>query len=256
MAEGTVGTLTVNLGLNSAGFSGGIQDVSKQAKKVGQDIKESMEGANYSMMEARHGAMMLGETFGVHIPRGISTMIASFGPVGSVLAAAFPFVAIGLGATLLIKHLEEMHKAAEKAEDAQRNAGIVGVDTLDKLKDKLAEARMKFDELSGKGADALKIKLQLLSSGALKELTESFNSLTKAMDTAFTDMGSKGTIAKLLGLDNASQDLVHIRRQVQDIQAGDGTAAEKAKAIGDSIRKARDQAQQDYDAMKKLPVVS
>src|SRR5271163_3693803 len=115
---GDVGNLTVNLGLNSAGFSGGITDAGKAARKAGQDIKQGMDEGKYSMMEARHASMMLAESFGVHIPRGISTMIASIGPVGGLLAAAFPFAAIALGATLVFKEIAKVREEAKKLSDA------------------------------------------------------------------------------------------------------------------------------------------
>ena len=60
-----------------------------------------------SMMEARHGVMMLGEEFGIHLPRGLTMFISSLGPVAAAMEAAFPFLAIILGATLLIEHLKE-----------------------------------------------------------------------------------------------------------------------------------------------------
>ena len=56
---------------------------------------------NYSMMEARHGVMLPGEEFGIHLPRALTSFIASIGPIGAAMEAAFPFLAVAVGATLV-----------------------------------------------------------------------------------------------------------------------------------------------------------
>jgi hypothetical protein len=37
------------------------------------------------MMEARHGVILLGEEFGIHLPRGVTSFLASIGPVGAAM---------------------------------------------------------------------------------------------------------------------------------------------------------------------------
>ena len=73
---------------------------------------------NYSMMEARHSVMILGEEFGAHLPRALTTFVASLGPIGPALEAAFPFLAVILGATLLIEHLSKIGEAERQMQEA------------------------------------------------------------------------------------------------------------------------------------------
>ena len=113
-----VWTLSVDLQAKTASFTTGMADAAQAArasfgdirnssKEMGDGVSDASDTVNYSMTEARHGVMMLGEEFGVHLPRGITTFIASLGPVGAAMEAAFPFLAIILGATLLIEHIRK-----------------------------------------------------------------------------------------------------------------------------------------------------
>src|SRR5580658_4743799 len=100
-----VWVLSVDLQTKTATFQTGMADAAKSARDAFKDIKqgagemgdgvaEASARTNYSMTEARHGVMMLGEEFGVHLPRGLTTFIASLGPVGAAMEMAFPFLAI------------------------------------------------------------------------------------------------------------------------------------------------------------------
>src|SRR5437879_1461296 len=106
-----VWVLSVDLQTKTATFQSGMADAAKSARGAFNDIKrgagEAGRDTGYSMMEARHGVMLLGEEFGVRLPRALTTFIASIGPVGAAMEAAFPFLAIIVGATLLIEHLRK-----------------------------------------------------------------------------------------------------------------------------------------------------
>src|ERR1017187_3065467 len=89
-------TATFQTGLADAAKSarGSFQDIKDASKEMGDGVAEASGRTEYSMMGARHGVMMLGEEFGVHLPRGITAFITSLGPVGAAFEAAFPFLAI------------------------------------------------------------------------------------------------------------------------------------------------------------------
>src|ERR1700721_408697 len=110
-----VWVLSVDLQTKTAVFQTGLADAAKAARGSFNDIKSGageMGGAiGYSTGEARHSVMMLGEEFGVHLPRSLTTFIAGLGPLGPALEAAFPFLAIILGATLLYEHLSKIGEA-------------------------------------------------------------------------------------------------------------------------------------------------
>jgi hypothetical protein len=101
--------LSVDLQTKSATFVTGMGDAAKAARGSFNDIKsgagEMGAAVGGHMTEARNGVMLLGEEFGIYLPRGLTTFIASLGPVGAAMSAAFPFLAIAVGATLLLGQL-------------------------------------------------------------------------------------------------------------------------------------------------------
>jgi hypothetical protein len=100
-----VWVLSVDLQTKTATFQSGMSDAAKSARGAFTDIKsgsDDMAGSvSGNMMQSRQGVMLLGEEFGVHLPRGLTTFISSLGPVGAAMEAAFPFIAIAVAATCL-----------------------------------------------------------------------------------------------------------------------------------------------------------
>ncbi|MDR3764438.1 MAG: hypothetical protein P4M01_10115 [Acidobacteriota bacterium] len=181
--------LSVDLQTKTATFQTGLADAAKAARGSFTDIKSGageMGGSvNYSMVEARHSVMMLGEEFGVHLPRALTSFIASIGPIGGALEAAFPFLAIAVGATLLLEHLGKMREASEKLTDSQVNFGTTCANVLNALDDRLLQAGIRSDELNGNHLSALEKQLKLIDHQSMKELVKSFEEVAKAADLSF-----------------------------------------------------------------------
>jgi hypothetical protein len=154
-----IGTLTVNLEANTATFSGDLGKASGDLKVFADDAGAAGTKVDYSMMEARHGVMMLGEELGIHLPRGVTTFIASLGPVGAAMEMAFPFLAIILGATILIEHFTKLHDAALKAAEAGTHAFEEVGQSLEDATAKSRELKIKIAELTGSSVTALETKL-------------------------------------------------------------------------------------------------
>lgn len=196
-----VGTLTVDLVANTAQFSGDLGKASSDAQAFGAAAESAGAKADYSMMEARHGVMLVGEEFGVHLPRALTSFIASIGPIGEALAVAFPFLAIAVGATLLIEHLTKLHEEAEKLVQSQTNFGTTVETVYSNLDDKILEAGIHVDELTHDHMAALSKQLELIDKQSLAELAHEFEVVSKSADLAFAQMktswyqidgGSKG----------------------------------------------------------------
>lgn len=190
-----VWVLSVDLQTKTATFASGMgeaaksarsafDDIRDSAREAGEGVRESTRGMGGHMMEARHGVMMLGEEFGVHLPRGITTFIASLGPVGAAMEEAFPFLAIILGATLLIEHLVKVSDAADKAaEDGRKMADGFTTGLIDAQLE-VVKAETEIRKLAGEPAwDLLAQELQLKDAkkgyenishleGKVKELLE------------------------------------------------------------------------------------
>jgi hypothetical protein len=181
-----VGTLAVDVVNGQATFT--LDEARSQLDQFGNSAQQAGEKASYSMMEARHSVMLLGEGFGVHLPRAVSSFIASIGPVGAALEAAFPFLAIAVGAAILIKHLISLREEAEKLAKAQSEFGVTSNKVLGDLDDKLLQAGIHVDELAGKHLEALKKQLELIDHASLKDLMTQFDVLSKVSEAVFAQL--------------------------------------------------------------------
>jgi hypothetical protein len=187
-----VWVLSVDLTTKTASFQTGMADAAKAARGSFTDIKAGADdmarATSGSMMESRHGVMLLGEEFGVHLPRALTSFIASIGPVGEAMAAAFPFLAIVVGATLLLEHLAKLKEKGEELTRSQEKFGTTVANVLGGLNDKLLEAGIKTDELNNDHLGALEKQLQLIDHASLKDLTSAFETLAKGADLTFAQL--------------------------------------------------------------------
>ena len=216
-----VWTLSVDLQTKTATFTSGLSDAAKGARSSFQDIKAGAQemgvSTSYSMGEARHSVMLLGEEFGVHLPRALTSFIAGLGPIGGALEAAFPFLAIVVGATLLLQHLAKLKAEGEALTESQVHFGTTVANVLNGWNDKLLQAGIRTDELSGNHLAALHKQLLLIDHQSLNELARSFDTLAKGADATFTHLkagwdfwkvGSAGAKASLEEFQNQYESLL------------------------------------------------
>jgi hypothetical protein len=162
---------------------GAFTEIKSGSGEMGREV-----GGN--MMEARHGVMLLGEEFGIHLPRALTTFIASIGPIGAAMEAAFPFLAIAVGATLLIEALVKMHEEGEKLTQDQVRFGTAVQQAFNSLDQKLLQAGIRADELRNDHMGALAKQLQLIDMQSMDELEKTFGELAKSADVVFADLKS------------------------------------------------------------------
>ena len=199
-----IGSLFVELNLNSAAFADGVNKANATTKQLSDGVKKFGDQSNYSMMEARHGVMLLGEEFGVHMPRAVSMMLASIGPVGSVMAAAFPILGAVALAEVIAKVVEHFDKAREQAmafaneeQDVQNKSNLTA--------QSLQLENLKLDDQIAKihgGAAHNKLQEQLLEIN--KAAGEVASSLDKVIDKL-----SKAT-APVGFFDNVKSSIDHL----------------------------------------------
>jgi len=219
-----------------------MADAAKSARGAFTDIKsgsgEMSEAVGGNMSEARHGVMMLGEEFGVHLPRGLTTFIASIGPIGAAMEAAFPFLAIALGATLLIEHLMKMHEEGQKLTEDQMRFGTAAQNAFNMLDNKLLQAQIHADELKNDHLGALSKQLQLIDKQSLEELVHSFEEVAKSADVVFGDMQSKWYTFGI-GSDGAKHALTGFKTEYESLlaQGKSSDASDLLKGTRESAEK-------------------
>jgi hypothetical protein len=190
-----VWVLSVDLQTKTAVFQSGMADAARSARGAFTDIKQGAgemgRETETNMMEARHGVMLLGEEFGVHLPRALTTFIASIGPVGAAMEAAFPFLAIAVGATLLIEHLVKLREEGEKITENQVKFLTATQNAFNALDQKLLQAGIRADELNKDHIGALHKQLQLIDMQSMEDLVHSFDVVAKAADVVFAGLKTK-----------------------------------------------------------------
>ncbi len=189
-----VWVLSVDLQTKTATFQSGMADAARSARGSFGEIKDGASAmgreTSFSMMEARHSVMILGEEFGMKMPRALAGFLASLGPLGPAMEAAFPFMAIALGATLLLEHVAKMKEAGEKLTEDQIKFGTATNNVFNALDQKLLEAGIRADDLNGNHLGALHKQLKLIDMQSMNELVHSLEGVAKAADLAFADLKS------------------------------------------------------------------
>jgi len=187
-----VWVLSVDLQTKTATFQSGLSDAAKSARGAFSQIKSGAgdmgREVSGSMGEARHGVILLGEEFGIHLPRGVTSFLASIGPVGAAMEAAFPFLAIAVGATILIEKLVKMHEAGEKITEDQGRFGTAVNNAFNQLDEKLIQAEIRSDELRGDHLGALKLQLDLIDKQSMDQLVHAFDEVAKHADVVMKEL--------------------------------------------------------------------
>jgi hypothetical protein len=187
-----VWVLSVDLTTKTASFQTGMADAAKTARGAFSEISggaSHMAGeTGGSMREAREGVRLLGEEFGIKLPRALSSFIAELGPMGAAMEAAFPFLAIAALAGILVEHLHAMHEAGEKLTDDQLGFGTAINNTFNALDAKLLQSQLKTDELRNDHMGALRLQLEQIDKTSLEQLVHSFDEVAKAADGVMKDL--------------------------------------------------------------------
>jgi hypothetical protein len=243
-----VWVLSVDLQTKTATFQSGMAAAARYARSAFTEIKtgaaEAGAETSFSMMEARHSVMILGEEFGVKIPRALAGFIASLGPLGPALEAAFPFMAIALGASMIVEHLSAMHEAGVKLTEDQIGFGTAVNLAFNSLDQKLVRAQMRSDELSNNHLAALHRQLQLIDMQSLAELAQQFDDVAKKADPIMKGLeGHWYTFGK--GSDVANEKLQSVKTEYESLVA----AGKQDEAHG-LLAKTAEDAVKTRDALK------
>jgi hypothetical protein len=188
--------IRIDISANTSGASSGIHLVTQDTRalqealsgagaaglEAGEEISAGMQKAEYSTMEARHAAMLLGEETGVRIPRALTGIIAQSETLGPIMATAFSGIALIAFAELAAKAaqkftdwyistfiLTEAVKAMD-AEMAKDNKTIIEANA------KAAEAKTKFEEMG--------LSVQQLDKLKMDRWTDEWNKMSLAVENA------------------------------------------------------------------------
>jgi hypothetical protein len=246
--------LSVDLETKTAAFQTGMADAAKSARKSFTEIEHGAAGMSestrMSMTDAREGVMLLGEQFGVRLPRALTTFLAELGPVAGAIDAAFPFIAVAAFAGILIEQLVKIHEAGIKLTEDQIKFGTAAEGAFNDLDKKLLQAGITADDLSNNHLDAVQKKLQLIDMQSMDELNHTFGILQKAADAVFKDLDSHWyTLGK--GSTGAKNALDQFQTKYESL-----LATGKGKDASDLLSGTLQSAKQSLQSMESAQAVS
>jgi hypothetical protein len=238
-----VWSLSVDLQTKTAVFQSGLSDAARAARGSFQDIKDGAadmgRSTGGSMSEARHSVMMLGEEFGIHLPRGVTSFLTSLGPVAGAMEAAFPFLAIAAGATILIEKLTKMGDEAAKSGKAWTAISADIAKWGETSREELLDVQIQLDKLSGDKLKELQDTLKKIDLTTLDHLKSEFDGVGKKVDEEFTKMRS-GWLMTQLGMGNGVADVQQMFGSAMDKINADLAKGDQKKLAAD-LKEAGDQ---------------
>ena len=213
------------------------------ATGAGKATAGAMEHASYSMTEARHSAHLLSTEIGVHIPRAVATMLAEVGPIGAVMAAAFPILGV-LALVEIIGHVvdkfSETSEAAAKADKAWKEMGHDMQESQQKVNDELAKTIAEVDKIQTPGAvgqlRALEAEMKELGGASAALGKELQNLIDKQAEMAGKEtMGDKigNTLQKIFSFIPGLNGLANA---YDNVHRSELALAADAKDFGDKLR--------------------
>jgi hypothetical protein len=206
-----VGDMTERM---AVGANGAVE-LGEVTNLAGETVKESM-------YEARGELGLLGEAFGIHLPRHVRSFVAELPGVGQALSAAFAATAVLFLIDALLKGIEKITEWAHSAEQVQQ-----AMEAWDKaqqkvfsgLEDGVLRAQSRLDDLSGNHMEALRLKLQLIDNQTLAKLDAELEKLGVEADKVFEKLDRNWFSKMFLGLEgseDAKQKLKEVQKSIDD----------------------------------------
>lgn len=245
----SVGNINIRIGAGTASLETDFARANRLGANAAQGIKSEFDKVDFH--ESRAGALLLNEQLGTHLPRHLTSLIATLPGVGAAFAAALPIIAVVVFVTKiaeLVEHFKKVAEAAEKANNDQIALATSVNKAFDSLDEKLLRVGIQTDELNGRHLAALKKELELINKQSLSELASSFDTIAKAAENLFKDLTVKWYQFGI-GSEGAKHALEQFQVQYESLLAkGDKTgASDLLKGTLDSAQKVLD-FQKQYEA--------
>ncbi len=232
-------TATITIEIDEAGATQAFRRVNAEAGKLGptfqpiQRISEqTFNNIEGGALRAREAAALMGEEFGVHVPRALRGVLAESTAIGPALSAAFSGLALigfidiaknaGEAVAKFVDELAGWSEFAKSTMDAQSALNKEIVDSIDNIKklDKAyrligLEGVAKFAEqqkISNEELDAAKKKVADLTAEMrrLQALSKEMRTVTTADIPGQPGTGGKVSAESTAAAAKAQQDLVGV----------------------------------------------
>ena len=244
-----------------------LDATASNAPYAGGMISDAMTKAKASTGEARGEAMLLGEAFGIHLPRHVTSFVAKLPGVGTALQSAFAATAVLFLLDALVKGSEklsewisntfiftqamkdsdqavkdqnktllqlaaQLDKDTEALEKFGKTQSEIKSDKVSSLRDEIAKSTAIFQAAS-KAAKEYATQSQDTVSDQLLEKTANLGGYLGTVADMYVRIGAgiQNTMDSLLGLQTVSEKAAEDARKAG--QKAEATAIENAKKVAD-----------------------
>jgi hypothetical protein len=180
-------TAMAEMSTASDAASESVSGIGEAGKVAGTQITEGMQKGTVSIREAKGEAALLGEAFGIHLPRHVRSFVAELPGVGEALSAAFAATAVLFLVEALVKGTEKVVEFINEAylfTEAMRenDAQIKETNkTLSEQSKELSKLKLEYQLAGLQGVAKLNKELELLHD-TLKEGRKSFQDAKDDLD--------------------------------------------------------------------------
>jgi hypothetical protein len=212
--------VTVYINGDSAQLGEELTASSQAIRDFGAVSEEAGAATKFSMLEARGSLVLLGDEFGVHIPREINRMIATIPGVGIALQELIPIMGAVWAVTEIEKYISKMREAEAAVSEGLSKSLEATRTRSDELTVSIDESQLKIDKLLGNPTSGDRAALEIAK--ARVEADKLAASLNKDLNEYIKLMGeaSHGSVmAAILG------------------QTGEGQAGDVTKGLRDALAK-------------------
>src|SRR5580692_10904033 len=228
----------VRASVNVNQFGTALDEVGGKADDAADEVEQGMRKSTGSIREARGETMLLGEAFGIHLPREVRTFVAEMPGVNQALNAAF-------SATAVLFLIEALTQGVEKLTDWISNALIF----TQAMKDSDAAIVSMNKTLEQDAADFDKAKKALDDFGksASQLAADRVKSLGAQKDALDTQFNVEQAQLRAMG-----DDYKTYGKTIEETQAAFLVTAAKRKAVTEELELAqKEAAKDDVDDAKK-----
>jgi hypothetical protein len=259
MAE-VAGEVKLIFTADATSWSQVLDNAQKQLNKLKGAAQSAGQATRAEMNEARGSIMVLGEEFGVHLPRHVQKFVAGLPGVASAMSAAFNTVAVfAIGAAIfeagkkVTEFVEKTRNAAREADNAIKTLGAgrqAANLEMDVTNAKLEEQIAKFNKKPG---DLLKTALAEARVEAFK-LGQELTKDTEDLRTLFEGKLASSWMDKLLGSAGGAGDLEWLdtwSRKMEDV-AGIIDPAKRTEAMKQATAGELDVLHEEIEARRQF----
>lgn len=197
--------------------------LSPRIRQAGDQLSDTLDTGKVNIREAQGEVMLLGDLFGIHLPRHVSRFIATLPLVGAAMESAFAATAVIFIVEALIKGIEKISQIAHEAE--QLSIAWNGVqrafqDTDAKIQKGIDEQQEKILKLSDGSVAALAYQLQHMGDAG----AAAFASIKKEIDDAQQALAKGAHFWNFAGV--AAEDLKKFGNDLDQVMVKAAVSAE------------------------------